>query len=359
MSRQDLSSRERGRAAKSQKTNDVMQDKHGPVFAFRPVMMRTHLPARLRLVRLLPAAALSVLGAACGDGTSLPSGRWQGAGSGSNGPSSAASASAPGGSTAGSPGGSSSAATGSGSGAPGSSSGASGSSSGAGSSSSSGSNPPPAAPNLKVSLDQTSLQMQLLAQTPLHVSVAPNGYSGAVTLQAGSLPAGLTATFSPPSVVLDGTNSGASTVTLSTVDSTPPGAVSLDVQAVAEGTTAHASVSVEVQSIITIHIPSGVNGLGGTTSNPVKDAYGPYPFKIAAPANMSSSAPVTVYFMNDDGQPHEVHADNAQQGFGHDPGPFGAHTMDPYVRMVTTPGSYDFYLHDQGAPITIGLVEIQ
>jgi hypothetical protein len=33
--------------------------------------------------------------------------------------------------------------------------------------------------------------------------------------------------------------------------------------------------------------------------------------------------------------------------------------MDPFVRQVNQVGSYDFYLHDQGAPITIGLVEVK
>jgi hypothetical protein len=201
--------------------------------------------------------------------------------------------------------------------------------------------------------------MQLLAQSPVQVSVAPNGYSGAVSLALGTLPTGVAATFVPATVMLDGSSAGTSTLTLTTVDSTPPGTVMLDVQATADGTTAHASVSLEVQSVITIHIPSGVNNLGGTVQDPVTTAYGPYPFKIVAPQNLSASNPVTVYFMNDDGQSHEIHADNPDQGFGHDPGPFGAHSMDPYVRQVNAVGSYDFYLHDQGAPITIGLVEIQ
>jgi hypothetical protein len=209
-----------------------------------------------------------------------------------------------------------------------------------------------------VSVDQASLQMQLLAKSTVKVSIAPNGYSGSVQLQLATAP-GVTATFQPATLDLDGTTAGTSTLTLATADSSPPGTVSLDLQAVAGGTTAHQSVSLDVQSIITIHIPAGVNNLGGTTSSPVKDAYGPYPIKIVAPQNMSAQTPVTVYFMNDDSVSHEIHADNPQQGFGHDPGTFPAHSMDPYVRMVNTPGSYDFYLHDQGAPITVGLVEIQ
>jgi hypothetical protein len=63
--------------------------------------------------------------------------------------------------------------------------------------------------------------------------------------------------------------------------------------------------------------------------------------------------------MNDDSVSHEIHADASGQGFGHDPGPFGGGTMDPYVRKVNTAGTYDFYLHDQGQAITIGRIEIK
>ena len=317
--------------------------------------MRTLLP---RLAALVPVAILAL---ACGDVTDLPAGHWQGTGAGAG----SSSGSGSGGTQASSTGGSSGSMAGSSSGSPsgsssGSSSGAASSSSSSGSSgSSSGGMPSYAPPNLGVTVDMASLQMQLLAQSPVHVSIAPNGYSGSVSLALGTLPTGVTGTFSPSSVTLDGSSAGTSTLTLSTVDSTPPGTVVLDVQATADGATAHASVSLEVQSVITIHIPSGVNNLGGTVQAPVTDAYGPYPFQIVAPQNLSASNPVTVYFMNDDGQSHEIHADNPDQGFGHDPGPFGAHSMDPYVRQVNAVGSYDFYLHDQGAPITIGLVEVK
>ena len=94
-------------------------------------------------------------------------------------------------------------------------------------------------------------------------------------------------------------------------------------------------------------------------SNPNSTAFGPYPIKIIAPANLSSSNPITVYFKNDDTVSHEIHADNATQGFGHDPGSFGAGQMDPYVRQVNAAGTFDFYLHDQGSPITIGRLFVQ
>ncbi len=330
--------------------------------------MRSLAPRHLlRGLALVPVAALAAISLGCGDGSDLPtgSGHWQPNGAGSGGATSSSSGSGGTSSSSSSSGGqagsSSGTTSGSSGGSGGTSSGAASSSGGSGSGGGSGSSsggPPPAPPNLGVSVDQGSLQMQLLATSTVHVSIAPNGYAGSVTLGAGTLPAGVTATFSPATLNLDGSSAGTATLTIATVDSSPPGTVSLDVQAMADGTTAHGTVSVEVQPAITIHIPAGVNNLGGTVSSPVTSAYGPYPFKIVAPQNMSSS-PVTVYFMNDDDTSHEIHADNPDQGFGHDPGSFGAHSMDPYVRQVTAVGSYDFYLHDQGAPITIGLVEVK
>ena len=114
-----------------------------------------------------------------------------------------------------------------------------------------------------------------------------------------------------------------------------------------------------MQSVITLHIPSGVNNTGATVSNPNSTAFGPYPVTITAPANLSESNPITVNFYNDDSVSHEIHADAQAQGFGHDPGSFGAGKMDPYVRKVNTAGTYDFYLHDQGNPLTIGRIFIK
>jgi hypothetical protein len=189
-----------------------------------------------------------------------------------------------------------------------------------------------------------------MAQTTIHVSVAPNGYSGSVQLLTAAMPTGVTAAFTPATITLDGTSPGTAQLTLTTDSSAPPAMASIEIDATA---------ALEVQSVITIHIPMGVDSNGGSTGNPVTSAYGPYPIKVTAPANISDQAPVTVYFMNDDNTSHEIHADSPGAGFGHDPGPFGAMTMDPYVRKVNAVGSYDFYLHDQGGPSTLGLLEIQ
>jgi hypothetical protein len=210
-----------------------------------------------------------------------------------------------------------------------------------------------------VTLAQTAVQMQLLAQTTVQVSVAPNGYAGTVQLAAGTLPAGITASFDKPSLTLDGTTTAMATLTLQTDTNAPPGDAQVDVDVSAGGTTKTASVTATVQSVITLHIPQGVNNMGATIVNPNTTAFGPYPITIVAPQGISAQNPVTVYFKNDDTVSHEIHADATAQGFGHDPASFGAGKMDPYVRKVNTAGTYDFYLHDQGSPLTIGRIHIQ
>jgi plastocyanin len=204
-----------------------------------------------------------------------------------------------------------------------------------------------------------AVSVQLMATATVQVSVAPNGYSGSVDLTAGTLPTGITAAFDKPTLTLDGETTATATLTLTTATSAPPGAAPVTVNVTAGGMTQSTLVSVTVESTITLHIPSGVNNTGATVSNPNTTAYGPYPITIVAPSGISASNPVTVYFMNDDDVSHEIHADDQAQGFGHDPGSFGAGKMDPYVRQVNAAGTYDFYLHDQGSPITPGRVFIQ
>jgi hypothetical protein len=198
-----------------------------------------------------------------------------------------------------------------------------------------------------------------MAESTVGVSIVPNGYMGTVQLAPGSLPSGVTAKLDHTTLSLDGSTTATAVLTLDTDTSAPPGTAAIDVDVTAAGATKSATVSLQVESTITIHIPAGVDNNGGTSQNPVTNAYGPYPIQITAPQNLSSQNPITVYFFNDDSVSHEIHADSAAQGFGHDPGPFGPSSMDPYVRRVNTAGTYDFYLHDQNAQSTIGRIVIQ
>jgi hypothetical protein len=193
-----------------------------------------------------------------------------------------------------------------------------------------------------------------------HLTVAPNGYTGSLSLAAGTLPAGVTVAFDKTTLAFDGETSETAVLTVTTATDAMSGDLSIDVDATADGMTKTATLAVTVQPSITLHIPAGVNDTGASTSNPNTTAFGPYPITLATPpGGLSSSNPITIYFMNDDTVSHEIHADNAGQGFGHDPGPFGGGQMDPYVRKVDAAGTFDFYLHDQGSPKTVGRIFIQ
>jgi hypothetical protein len=204
------------------------------------------------------------------------------------------------------------------------------------------------------------MSSQLLASNTATVSVAPNGYSGMATLSVASLPTGVTGTFDNTTLSLDGHTTATATLTLKTATSATPGPANIEVDAMAAGMTFKTTIALTVESAITVHIPQGVNNMGGTTSNPVTTAFGPYPMKIAEPmGGISASNTVTVYFFNDDTVSHEIHASADQEGFAHDPGTIAPNSMDKLVRQVNTAGSYNYYLHDQGAPITVGLITIQ
>jgi hypothetical protein len=200
--------------------------------------------------------------------------------------------------------------------------------------------------------------MPLLDTATVSLSIAPGGYAGAVQLSTTGLPSGVTSSFDSATVTLDGSTAATAVLTLTTATDAALGTAGFDIAVTADGMATTASVALTVQPMITLHIPAGVNSTGATVEDPDTTAYGPYPIAIVAP-NISTSSPVTVYFKNDDKVSHEIHADDQAQGFGHDPGPFGAGQMDPYVRQVNSIGTYDFYLHDQGQPITIGRVTIK
>lgn len=210
-----------------------------------------------------------------------------------------------------------------------------------------------------VTVDKSTIASELLAQSTLNVTVAPNGFSGAVTLSAEGLPSDVDVAFASPSLMLDGTTSVTTKVTLSTHSSTAPGAIPFSIVATSGTAKMGAPSTLTVNSALTINIPSGVNNLGGTQGNPYRTAFGTYPITIKAPQGISAASPVTVRFYNADSVSHEIHASAPGAGFPHDPGSIAPQSMDRLVRKVTATGTYDFYLHDQNGPSTIGRIIIQ
>lgn len=211
-----------------------------------------------------------------------------------------------------------------------------------------------------VALDDAMPAIDLASQVDLKVTVTPHGYTGNVNLTATGLSnGGIASSFGMNMLTLDGSTNATTTLTLKTGSSTAPKALPFSVDVFAAAGTASAPATLTVHSAITIHIPANANSLGGTQANPYKTAFGPYPIPITAPAGISAQNPVTVRFFNDDGVAHEIHASQASEGFDHDPGSIAPHSMDTFVRQVNAKDTYDFYLHDQLQPITIGRIVIQ
>jgi hypothetical protein len=219
--------------------------------------------------------------------------------------------------------------------------------------------PPPAPMSYAVTLDKSTATIDLAAQQTYQVSVAPTGYRGGVALSVTGLPTGVTGSFDKSSLTLDGATTATATLTLKTATDTAPGDVAFSVVAAGGANNMTASSMLTVSSVLTITIPSGVDNNGGSTGNPVMDAFGPYPIAITAPANLSSANPVTIHFYNGDSVPHEIHASAPGAGFPHGSGEFGPGQTEPTKRAVNMKGTYDFYLHDQGGPSTVGRIVIQ
>ncbi|HVY48879.1 MAG TPA: hypothetical protein VHB21_23480 [Minicystis sp.] len=200
-----------------------------------------------------------------------------------------------------------------------------------------------------LAVDDDAPSADLLDQTSIQVTLTPEmGFTGTVNLGASGLPAGVTAVFDDDTPYVAGSPKDVG-VTLKTSESVPVGDVDFTITANAGSISHESPVTLTVNPTITLHIPQGVLNLG-TPENPYKTAYGPYPMVIHAQGNM-----ITVNFMNDDNQSHQIHSGGA---FGHDPGSIPAHQMDSFVRHVPQ-GQYDWYLHDQGSAATPGQMIVQ
>jgi len=219
--------------------------------------------------------------------------------------------------------------------------------------------------DFQVMTDKTSYSVELRASVTVQVTVAPQNFSGTVSLAVTGLSTGVTGAFNPASVTVSGTTGATSTLTLTTLETVASATTPFTVTATSGASIATASPSLDVLAQITIQIPTNVEALAGTSGNPSTDAFGNYPIVINAPANLSSTNPVVVKFLNNDSAPHCIHASNPNQGFPHDAVTNGVCNtlmqkgqLDQTAHNVNTKGSYLFYLHDEG-DTTEGMIKIQ
>jgi hypothetical protein len=206
---------------------------------------------------------------------------------------------------------------------------------------------------VSVALADAAPSVELRSTVDVSVTVTATNFSGPLALSATGLPTDVTASFDNPAPTLSA-GSASAKLTLTTLSSTRVGSVAFTVTTTASGATIHgAPGNLTVQPVLTITIPANVDASEGTTSNPNTHAFGAYPITISTPP----SFPVTINFYNADGIPHTIHADQATEGFFHG-NDIAPGTMDQ-PRGVTQSDTYDFYLHDENAALTVGRIVIQ
>jgi hypothetical protein len=221
------------------------------------------------------------------------------------------------------------------------------------------------ADSFEVMTDKTSYSVELRSTVTVQVTIAPKNFSGTVTLAVSGLSTGVTGAFNPASVAVSGTTGATSTLTLTTLESVAPATTPFTITAASGASTATSAPSLEVLAQITIQIPMNVEALAGTSGSPSTNAFGNYPIVLNAPANLSTTNPLVVKFLNNDSAPHCIHASNPNQGFPHDTDPNGVCAtlmqkgqLDTTAHNVNTKGSYLFYLHDEG-DTTDGMIKVQ
>lgn len=202
----------------------------------------------------------------------------------------------------------------------------------------------------------SSAELELRASTDVSLTIAPNGYTGVVSLSLMNVPGDVDASVSPTSIALDGTSDESITLTVTSASNSESGSFAISVVGTVPEGTASGDVSVTIEPVITITIPQNLESFASSPAD--MTAFGDYPTVIKAPANISGANPVTVKFFNDDTVPHEIHADQDGAGFGHGQGPIAPGAFDPVVRNINQSGEFGYYPHDIGTTI-LGLIVIE
>jgi hypothetical protein len=195
--------------------------------------------------------------------------------------------------------------------------------------------PPPATPAFTVAVDDAAPSMNLADTKVLNITVTPQAWSGPVTLSVASLPSDVTGAFDNATLSVEGTAPLTAKLTLTSISSSAPVATPFTIVGTAGSTVKSTPATLTVKSYLTIHLPVNADSMSGGFGD----------VTITAPADIANN-PVTINFVNDDSTPHEIHAENPDQGFAHGQGTFAQGQADAPVRMVTVAGTYAWHLHD-------------
>ncbi len=199
--------------------------------------------------------------------------------------------------------------------------------------------PPSQQGSIAVSLPSSADSLRLNEHKDFQVTITPSGgFDGMVQLTVEGMPAGLTATFTPPGAMMAGTAPMTATMTITSAsDATPNNTMPLTVTATSGTITSSAALTIDLKAELLVTIATGVNV--GSSGSPNSTAFG------------SSSLPVLfvspgtkVTFVNEDNINHEIHSDGSL-GIQHEGGPLMANAGNSYTQTFNGKGTFNFRCH--------------
>jgi plastocyanin len=197
--------------------------------------------------------------------------------------------------------------------------------------------PPAAAGTISLSAASTSESLRLNDSKDLVVSVMPaGGFNGMVVYSLVDAPAGVTATFDPPSAMVSALTT--TTLTLKTSsDFKPATGIALKIKGTSGTIEGIAPLTLDVTAELLVRIAKGV--AIGTNAAPNLTAFGAQsiPTIFVAPGTK-------VTFVNDDTINHEIHSDGTL-GVKHEGGPLTANAGNAYTQTFNGAGTFNFRCH--------------
>jgi plastocyanin len=197
--------------------------------------------------------------------------------------------------------------------------------------------PPSPMGTISVSLASSTETIRLNETRSIMVTLTPgNGFNGMTMFTVEGVPAGLTATITPPGAMMSGPTTATLAITTAS-DMMPASAMPLTVKASSGTIVGSAALSLDVKAELLLTIPKGVNV--GSNASPNTSAFGAKSFPVY------QIAPGTkVTFVNEDSINHEIHSDGTL-GIQHEPGPLQANAANSYTQTFNGTGTFDFHCH--------------
>jgi len=199
--------------------------------------------------------------------------------------------------------------------------------------------PPSPTGTISLSLSTMTQTIRLNESKTIDLMVMPaGGFDGMVQLMLDNPPVGLTATFSPPALMMSGTSPGMVQVTFKVPsDFQPQSGMPVTIKAASGTITASAPLTLDVPAELLVAIPNGVDI--GTSAQPNLQAFGAdsIPTIFVAPGTK-------ITFVNNDAINHEIHSDGTL-GINHEGGPLMANGANTYTQTFNGSGTFNFRCH--------------